>query len=135
MKKLVVVLMLIVSMLIFADQSFKQAMNDERVGPVSITAVIRVHDDVWKYIVTDGSWIGFLDIEPNDINVIMKTDDPTALPGVGKRNLDGWVDKYKVENWLYEEAARGRYHEAILLKDYRTQIRNRGAKNVQKSRL
>ena len=133
MKKLVIMLMMVVSMVGFG-QTFKEAMNDPDVGNVWITAVMKYKGE-WWYTVSDRTYIGLIAIGPNDTAVIMKTTDPTALPGAGKRKFEGWFTKQSFETWGYEQAARGRMPEIIPLADYRAQINRRGKKNAQKSRL
>lgn len=132
MKKFLVVLMIVLSMVGFG-KTFKEAMNDDLTGNVWIGGLVNDADAV-KYFVTDGTWVGFLAMNPNDVNIILKTNDPTKLPGVGKRKFEGWYKAADVERLVYEEAARGNYI-LMSLDDYRAYLRRNGKKNAQKSRL
>lgn len=133
MKKLVIMLMMVLSMVTFG-QTFKEAMNDNRIGGVRIAGVIKTRGG-WKYMVTDNVAIGFLEMGPNDANTVMKTDDPTLLPGAGKRNFEGWTDAAGLQNWMYEQGARGFMPDFKTLGEWRVIIKNSGKKNAQKSRL
>ena len=125
--------MMVVSMVGFG-KTFKEAMNDNRIGGVRIAAVIETRNG-WKYMITDNVNIGFLEMGPNDASVVMKTDDPTLLPGAGKRNFEGWTDQAGLQSWLYEQGARGFVPGFKTLAEYRVIIKNSGKKNAQKSRL
>ena len=133
MKKFLVVLMMVLSMVTFG-KTFKEAMNEDLTGNVWITTVMRYKGE-WWYTVTDGSYIGLIAVGPNDTATIMKTNDPTLLPGAGKRNFKGWFSASNFERWMYESTANGQFPEMILLNDYRAQINRSGKKNAQKSRL
>lgn len=135
MKKFIAILMIVLSIGLFAGETLKKALNNNKIGDVWISGVVRVYDDVWKYTITDGRYVGFLDIGPNDIDVIMRTNDPTELPGASYRNMDGWLDEGSLWRWLAEEQARGRNHQHILLEDYRNMIRRQSRKNAQRNKL
>lgn len=132
MKKFLVVLMMVLSMVTFG-KTFKEAMNEDLTSNVWIAGAIDDNGTI-KYIVTDGTWMGFLAVNSNDTNVILKSNDPTALSGAGKRKFDGWFKSYDVERYVYEQAARGNYI-ALPLDEYRAYIRKNGKKSAQKSRL
>lgn len=133
MKKLVIMLMVVLSVVGFG-KTFKEAMNEDLTGNVWITAVIRYKGE-WYYTVTDRTYIGLVAMGPNDTPVVMKSTDPTLLPGAGKRKFIGWISAGNFERWMYESAANGQYPEITLLNDYRAQINRSGKKNAQKSRL
>lgn len=133
MKKLVIMLMMVVSMVGFG-KTFKEAMNENGIGAVRIGGVIETRNG-WMYFITDSVNVGFLEMGPNDASVVMKTDDPTMLPGAGKRNFDGWTDLNGLRNWTYEQGARGIVPGWKTLAEYRVMIKNSGKKNAQKSRL
>ena len=133
MKKLVVMLMMVLSMVTFG-QTFKEAMNDPAIGSVRIGGIVKDTPTVTKYLITDGRMVGLLTMNPNDVNIILRTDDPTALPGAGKREFDGWYKAEALEILMYQEAAKGNYF-LMALDDYRAYLRRNGKKNAQKSRL
>lgn len=133
MKKMLVVLMMMLSMVTFG-QTFKEAMNDPAIGSVRIGGVVQDTPTVRKYLITDGRMVGLLAMDPNDVNIVLKTDDPTALPGAGKRKFEGWYQAEALEILMYQEAAKGNYF-LIALDDYRAYLRRNGKKNAQKSRL
>lgn len=133
MKKFLVVLMMVLSMVGFG-QTFKEAMNDPAIGSVRIGGIVKDTPTVIKYLITDGRMVGLLTTDPNDVNIILKTDDPTALPGAGKRQFEGWYLAEALEILMYQEAAKGNYF-LISLDDYRAYLRRNGKKNAQKSRL